>query len=529
MTALRAALFLMLACVASLGGAVIRAQDGGRIVIGSKNFTESWILAEIVAQLVEARTDIGVERRQNLGGTKICFDALRHGEIDAYVEYTGTAWAVLLQEPGPVPDPYTVFARVAQRCRSEFGLQWLGPFGLDNTYAIAVRAETAERLGLRTISDLAAHAGELRAGFSVEFFDREDGWPGLRAAYGLDFASVRNLEHGLAYEAIRSGELDVVDAYATDGKLLRYPLRLLDDDRRFFPPYDAAPLFRGDTLARHPELEPVVRELALRVPDATIQELNLRVERDAWTPARAARQFLLDSGLLQTGSAAPAGRAPTLRRDQRSFLQVLWLRRVETAKLALEHLKLTLLAVLLAALVAVPMGILATRRALFRKVALAAAGVVQTIPSLALLAFMIPLPGLGLGVTSAIAALFLYAILPILRNTYTGIVEVDRDLIEAARGLGFRDRDILWRVQLPLAARTILAGIRTSTVIGIGVATLAAFIGAGGLGQPIVSGLNLNDTNLILTGAIPAALLALLADLALARLERRLTSDRYRG
>ena len=190
--------------------------------------------------------------------------------------------------------------------------------------------------------------------------------------------------------------------------------------------------------------------------------------------------------------------------------------------LTLQHLQLSGLAVLLAILLAVPLGIAASRLPLLRRLSLGAAGVIQTVPSLALLAFMIPLPGLGLGARSAIAALVLYAVLPILRNTYTGIVEVDPDLLEAAEGMGLRPRQILTRVQLPLAVRTIMAGVRTAAVISVGVATLAAFIGAGGLGEPIVTGLELNDTDLILSGAAPAALLAVLVDLALGLLERAL-------
>ena len=194
-----------------------------------------------------------------------------------------------------------------------------------------------------------------------------------------------------------------------------------------------------------------------------------------------------------------------------------------TLDLTLRHLFLTAVAVVLAIAIAVPLGIVLTRREALAGPVLGAAGVIQTVPGLALLAFMIPLPGLGLGARSAITALFLYALLPIVRNTYAGIKEVDPDVVEAALGMGLYDRQILWRIELPLAMRTIMAGIRTSTVISIGVATLAAFIGAGGLGDPIVTGLQLNDTHLILSGAIPAALLAVAVDFALGRLERVLT------
>ncbi len=492
------------------------------IAIGSKNFTESRILAEICAQLLEDRTDLTVERRLGLGGTLVCYAALRSGDIDAYPEYTGTAWSIVLHEPGKVTDPLRCYLDVARRYRKELGLVWLEPFGLNNTYALAVPRSLAEKLGLRTISDLAAKGKDLRAGFSLEFMNRDDGWPGVREAYGLEFASVRSMEHGLAYEGIAAGQLDVIDAYATDGKLLKYDLTILRDDRSFFPPYNAAPLFRESVVEAHPEIRDVLADLAFRIDDATIQHLNYSVEEGGETFAAAARGWLVDEGLV-TGDGKSAGTRSTTPRSERGFLQVMRARGTKTLSLGWQHVQLTFIAVALAVLLGVPLGIAASRFPLLRRVSLAGAGIVQTIPSLAMLAFLIPIPGFGLGVTSAIAALFVYALLPILRNTYTGIVEVDPDLIEAARGLGLTDRQTLWRVQLPLASRTILAGVRTAAVISVGVATLAAFIGAGGLGEPIVTGLQLNDVNLILSGAVPAAVLALLVDGALGLVERYLT------
>lgn len=494
-------------------GMVLTAQEKQPVCVGSKNFTESCILAELMAQMIEAHTDIPVARRLNLGGTKICWAALRAGEIDLYADYTGTGWAIILKEEGKITDPLEAFLHVRRRYHEEYSIRWLDPFGLDNTYALAMDDATASRLGVTRISDLVPHAGKLRAGFSMEFMNREDGYPGLSRAYGLEFGSVRGLEHGLAYTAIRSGDLDVIDAYSTDGKLLRYELRILKDDRRFFPPYNAAPIVREDTLQAHPELEVVLGRLAFRLPDKVMQRLNYEVEAEGRTFATAARGFLEREGLI----AKTGGRRPSATTKRPGFFALMSRRAGETLHLTVEHVGLTLIAVLLAAAFAVPLGIAITKHQQLRRVTLGAAGVVQTIPSLALLAFMIPILGLGIG--AAIAALFLYAVLPILRNTYTGIVEVDTDLLDAARGMGMRPGQILSRVQLPLAMRTIMAGIRTSTVISVGVATLAAFIGAGGLGEPIVTGLYLDDTNLILTGAIPAALLAVLADVGLGRLE----------
>ncbi|MCA8953897.1 MAG: ABC transporter permease subunit [Planctomycetes bacterium] len=479
-------------------------------MIGSKNFTESAVLAELMAQMLEAHTELAVERRINLGGTMICWGALQAGKIDIYADYTGTGWSIVLKEPGKIADPLQAFLHVRRRYRADYDVEWLEPFGLNNTYALAMTRTRAEALGIRRISDLLAHQDEVRAGFSVEFGNREDGYRGLAAAYGLELADVRTLEHGLAYEAIRSGAVDLIDAYSTDAKLLRYDLRVLEDDRRFFPPYNAAPIVRGATLRDHPEIERALAKLAFRVDDAVATKLNYEVEVDGREVAAVARDFLVREGLLGDAVAA-IGTAG----ERRGFFARLF--SLETVGLALQHLGLTAVAVLLAALLAIPLGIWIIARPRARRIALGIAGIVQTIPSLALLVFMIPL--LGIDVKAAVAALLLYAVLPILRNTHTGITEVDPELVDAARGMGMKPGQILRRVQLPLAARTIMAGVRTSTVITIGVATLAAFIGAGGLGQPIVEGLYLNDVDLILAGAVPAALLAVVAELGLGRLE----------
>jgi osmoprotectant transport system permease protein len=515
----RARPVLVAAAMLAMWPLVRAAPQDAPVVIGSKNFTESRILGEMLALLIEAQTGLPVEHRSSLGGTLVCFAALQSGEIDLYPEYTGTAWSIVLKEPGRISDPLRTFLDVQTRYRDRYGIEWLRPFGFNNTYALAMREDRAEALGVRSISDVLPHASSLRAGFSIEFMNREDGWPGLGPFYGLELGEVRALEHGLAYEAIADGAIDLVDAYSTDGKLLRYSLRVLDDDRGFFPPYTAAPIVRADTLGTHPELREVLDQLAFRIADDAMTRLNYEVEEGGRGFNEVARQFLVSEGLLdesaQLRTDGTAGRG--------SFLSFLASRWRDTLRLGWQHIQLTLAAVALAVLLAVPLGIVVGRSRLGERIALGAAGAIQTIPSLALLAFMIAIPGLGLSARSAIVALFLYAVLPILRNTHTGLRNVDPELIDAAKGIGLTDRQVLFRVRLPLATRTIMAGIRTATVISIGVATLAAFIGAGGLGEPIVTGLYLNDTWLILSGAIPAALLALAVDHGLGRVERWLT------
>jgi len=484
--------------------------QSGPFVVGSKNFTESRILGEILAQTVAAHTDLAVEHRANLGGTLLCWKALEAGQIDAYPEYTGTAWAVVLGESGKITDPLQTFVTVQRETRRRFDVEWLDPFGFENSYALVMDESRAAELGVQSISDLAEVGGDLRAGFSVEYLNREDGWPSLRDHYGLDFAEVRGMEHALTYEALAAGEIDVLDAYTTDVKLLRYPLRVLVDDLDFYPPYHAAPAVRGASLREHPELRAALARLSFVIDEAQMVRMNHAVEVDGRAFEDVANEFLVEAGVLQ----------PEDRKGARSSTG---LSAAELVNLTLQHLWLTFIAVVLAALIAIPVGIAIARRRTAERFALGFASTMQTIPSLALLAFLITVPGLGLSTRSAVFALTLYALLPILRNTHTGLAGVAPELIDAARGMGLTERQILMRVQLPLATRTILAGVRTATVISIGVATLAAFIGAGGLGEPILTGLYLNDVSLILSGAIPAALLALAADRLLGGVERALT------
>lgn len=488
-----------------------RARAEERLVVGSKAFTESRVLGEIVAQLVEQKTGAAVERREGLGGTEIVFRALESGAIDLYPEYTGTAWAVLLGRSEPIRDPLRAWLEVTRGLEAR-GLGWRVPLGFANSYALAVSGAAARRLGLARISDLAGRR-ELRAGLSHEFLEREDGYKGLARAYGLDLGAVKGMEHGLAYEAVKSGAVDVIDCYTTDGKLLDYDLVVLEDDRRFFPPYDAALAVRGDLAARHPAAAAALEALAYRLSNDTMRELNHRAEQGGGRYAEVAREFLAREGLSY---------APSYSVAREGLPAYLWRSRGRILARAGEHVLLTAIAVLLAIAVAIPLGVALTRRRKLATWVLAAAGVIQTVPSLALLAFLIPIPGLGLGARTAVTALFLYALLPLLVSSYAGVKSVDPELVDAARGMGLTERQILRHVELPLAMRNILAGVRTATVISIGVATLAAFVGAGGLGDPIITGLQLDDIRVILSGAIPAALLAVLADAGLARLEKRL-------
>jgi len=498
----------------------VYAQEKKPVVVASKSFTESRVLSEIIAQLIEARTDIPVIRKHGLGGSLIVFTALEEGSVDIYPEYTGTAWAVVLKRKDKAPDPLRTFLEVKRELEVSHAATMLDPFGFNNTYLIAVRSDTAKKFGLQDVSDLVGLEDELRFGWSTEFLNRNDGWPGLKRVYGFKDVGVRGMEHGLAYQAVGEGSVDIIDAYSTDGKLLKYKLAFLKDDKSFFPPYQGAPVVRSETLDRYPELEALLAELAFKIPDARMQKLNYEVEEQGRAFADVAREFLTDGKFIGDETRATgdqASRGGSLWEFIRSRIPI-------TLRLVGEHLLLTGLAVVLGILVAVPLGIWLTRKESASGLVMGIAGVIQTIPSLALLAFMIPIPLLGLSMQSAVVALFLYSLLPIVRNAYTGIKEVDADVIEAGEGMGLTPRELLRHVQLPLAMPTIMAGIRTATVISIGVATLAAFIGAGGLGEPIITGLQLNSPRLIMAGAVPAALLALLADWLLGVVEKRLVA-----
>lgn len=470
---------LALAGLAALPAPSAASAAPPTVRVGSKAFTESYVLAEIVARLVERTGEARVERRFGLGGTGVVWAALTSGEIDVYPEYTGTLSRAILKDPAA-----TSAAALRARLRP-LGLVATDPLGFANTYALAVRRDTARRLGLRTISDLRRHP-ELRAAFDPGFLEREDGWPGLRRHYGLGLADVRIMEHALKYQALASGRVDLVDVFSTDGRLARDDLVLLEDDRRFFPDYAAVLVARAAVPAGLPRTWAALeRRLVGRLDAATMQRLNALVDLDGRSFAEAAAAFL----------GEPAGVAP--RRGAAR----------ELGRLTLEHLGLVGVSLTVAVLAGVPLGVLAARRRWLGQLELAGVGVLQTVPALALLTFMIPL--FGIGPAPALVALCLYALLPIVRNTYVGLVTLDPRLLEmaAAMGLGAWQR---WAwVELPLASPTILAGIKTAAVVTVGTATLAAFVGGGGYGTLIVTGLALNDVGTILAGAGPAALMAL--------------------
>jgi osmoprotectant transport system permease protein len=478
-----------LACVAVLLlGAGIAASLWLRattVVIGSKKFTESVILGEMGTQLLQ-EAGVRADHAKQLGGTQILWWALLTGEIDAYPEYTGTLRADILRDDRP-----------PEEALAEKGVRLSRSLGFANSYALGMRAPEARRRGIKTISDLKNHP-DLRYGFSEEFRNRPDGWPGLSARYGLSAGGrgPGTYDHDVAVKSVGDGELDVTDVYTTEGALRERDLVALEDDLHFFPDYEAVWVYRADLPAG---AVAQLTRLEGRLSERDMIDANARAERRE-SEARLSADLI--------GAALGVTIVPV---EESAAMRLL--------RLTGEHLFLVCVSLSAAVVVAVPLGVFAAKRPWAGAGILGVVGVFQTIPSLALLMFFIP--WLGLGAKPAIAALFLYSLLPVVRNTHAGLRDIPPGLRESAQALGLPPSAVLRLVELPLASRSILAGIKTAAVINVGTATLGALINAGGYGQPILSGIRLGDTGLILQGAIPAALMALAVQGLFTLIERR--------
>lgn len=471
-------------------------QAAPALQVGSKRFTESYVLGEIATQTLSGQ-GIAAVHRQGLGNTAILAAALQQGQIDLYPEYTGTIVRELLKRESP-GDARASLAQINAWLKP-LGLKAAVPLGFNNSYALAMRESDAARLGIATLSELAAKAPALKPGLSHEFIARADGWPALQRAYGIRLAAGAGLDHGLAYQALAGGQVDLIDVYTTDAQLARQPVRVLRDDRGFFPRYDAVLLMRAAVD------EQPLQALAGRLPEADMIRLNAAAELEGRPFADVAR------GFLQARPAAEVGEGFTAR-----------LLAPDLGRLLRQHLVLVLASLALAVAVAVPLGVAAHRLPRLAAPVMAVTGLMQTLPSLALLAFLIALVG-RIGFLPALLALFVYALLPIVRNTHAGLQAVPAGLPQAALALGMTRGQALRAVELPLALPTLLAGVKTAAVTNVGTATVAAFVGAGGLGERIVAGLAVNDSTLMLAGALPAAVLAVIVQLGFDALERRFT------
>jgi osmoprotectant transport system permease protein len=466
-----------------LGGLFAGRLSGGSpvIVLGSKKFTESCVLAELAKRSVE-QAGFRVEHRQGMGGTIVLWEALRQGSITAYPEYTGTIQEEILTKRSPAPSLETLRQEM-----SVYGVGVTGELGFNNTYALVMARTKANQLEIEKISDLSKYP-ELRLGLTHEFLGRRDGWAPLQNQYGLNMPNVRGIDHTLGYLALLNGEIDVKDAYTTDAKIDENNLLVLADDLKFFPQYRAVFLFRLDT---PPRAIQALRQLEGSLDEARMIRLNQIAEQS--------KDYALPADLYfkRTGGARNvSGPEPLVRK---------------LARWTIRHMMLVGVSLIAAIVIGIPLGIYATRPGLTSELILGMASLIQTVPALALLALLVPIPFLGISPITAIVALFLYGLLPIVRNTATGLRDIPPQIRDAAEVLDLKPRTRLLKIFLPLASPSILAGIKTSAIISIGSATLAALIGAGGYGEPIISGLNLNDHTTILEGAIPAALMGIAA------------------
>jgi osmoprotectant transport system permease protein len=453
------------------------AQD---ITVGSKKFTESVILGEIAGHVLRD-AEIAVTHSREIGGTRVLWEALRKGDIDIYPEYTGTITQELLKGTDTHTMPLMRAALAKQ------GIRMTAPLGFNNTYAIGVKRQTATRYGLKKLSDLRRHA-DISLGFSNEFLDRGDGWPALRLKYRLPQRKIRGLDHDLAYRGLAAGSIDGIDVYTTDAEIAYYDLVLLEDDQRHFPVYKAVFLYRADLADRAPGAATALARVEGRIDAPRMSAMNGDVK------LRKQAESSVAAGFVKRELNIVATTAET------GFLQRLWL----TTR---DHLVLVVLSLGAAIVVAIPLGIAAARFSRAGQIILGVVAIIQTIPSLALFVFMIPL--LGIGGPPAVVALFLYSLLPIVRNTHTGLRGIDPAILESADAIGLTPGARLRIAEIPLAMRSVMAGIKTAAVINVGTATLGALIGAGGYGQPILTGIRLDDVGLILEGAVPAAVLAL--------------------
>lgn len=472
---------------------VVAQASKGEVIVGSKSFTESAILGEMLSLLAE---DAGykVTHRENLGGTGLVWNSLRVGDIDIYPDYTGTIAKTILKHES---------LRAEKAIRdglAELDVVMSASLGFENSYEIGMKSSTAKQHQINTISDLQDHP-EFRFGFGTEFMDRQDGWPGLQKRYKLPQTRIRGLEHALGYRAVSGDVIQAKDVYGTDANINQFKIRVLDDNLDFFPEYSCVVLYRADLKERAPEFVKAVHRLEGKIDTDSMIEMNTMVDVKDATVHRVANNFLATQ--LKVGQVIPEPTqfesvVATVARILRSTLQ---------------HLLMVVISLALAIVVAVPLGVVAAKRPDLEHVILTSAEVIQTIPGLALLVMLIgPLGLIGLntvGPIPAIIALFLYSLLPIIRNTFTGIHDIPNSMRESADALGLTPSARLWQIELPLASRLILAGIKTTAVINVGYATLGGLIGAGGYGEPILQGLYRNSTPKMLEGAIPAALLAL--------------------
>jgi osmoprotectant transport system permease protein len=447
--------------------------------VGSKSFTEPVILGEMIRMLAE---DAGVTagHSMRMGDTSKTWNGLRSGALNVYVEYTGTLFKELFAGRD------LTLEQLKEELASD-GILMSRPLGFSNNYALGMKEEKAAELKIRTISDLRGHP-DLRLGVSHAFLERGDGWHGLKTYYKLPFATPPGMEHTLSYKGLGTS-LDVMDVFTTDAEIKAFGVRVLEDDGKFFPKYEAVLLYRADLARKHPEAVRAILKLEGKIDNETMIALNSRVNTDREAEAAVAAAFLEE----RLGVRVKAAHETAWHR--------LW-------RMTWEHLLLVVGSLVPAIAVAVPLGVVAARRPLLGQLILGLVSVVQTFPALALLSVLILLMR-SVGTGPAVVALFVYSLLPIVRNTVTGLQDIPLPIRESAEALGLSAWDRLTLIEMPMAARSILAGVKTAAVINVGFATLGGLVAAGGYGSAIIAGLDKNDAGLLLLGAVPAVIMAL--------------------
>lgn len=477
--------------------------ESNKIQIGSKSFTESVILGEVLTHLARS-TGVEVEHRAELGGTQILWQALQAGDIDAYVDYTGTIREELLSD----------VLKQGVEVRSERDMQeqmakkqviMSEHLGFNNTYALGMRDSIANAKNISKISDLLNHQ-DLEFGISDEFMERKDGWKQLATKYRFPKFDVKTMDHNLAYRGLERNSIQVTDLYTTDAEIEYYRLRVLEDNKGFFPTYYAVVLMRSDLKDRFPKVVDALLSIVGKIDSSAMTAMSANVRLDRKLETNVAAEFLNEKLNLNV---------PLAQVDASAEWRRFFWRLATTTK---EHLFLVLVSLGLAILSAIPLGVFAAKNEHAGNFILSIVGVIQTLPSMALLVFMIPL--FGLGAVPAIAALFFYSLLPIVRNTYAGLTQIPTPTRESAEVIGLPSSARLKLIELPLAMPSILAGVKTAAVINVGTATIGALIGAGGYGAPILTGIRLSSISLILQGAIPAALMAVLVQYLFSWFER---------
>lgn len=476
------------------------------VTIGGKVFTEQSILVDLLAQLLEDH-QIAVIKKKNLGGTLVAFEALKKNDLDIYVEYSGTSYHSIFKQKDILSQEETF--NFLKKEFSKNNIYSFPSLGFSNSYALVSKINNP----YNQISDLKIDSKKYSIAFEHELLTRPDGFPEFSKTYDLEFKKVSSMNVGLMYQAVHQGQVDFGIGYTTDGRNKAFEMKIIKDDLRFFPQYFASILVHEKALKAYPELKKILSGLNNKISAEEMTEMNYLVDVKKMSPLKVTRNFLQKKKLIKSSEN---------NLDIMSENYLIKNSALLFSKLK-EHLYICIYALLFTFFFGFIFGIAAYWNQRIKQFVFILVNIFQTVPSLALFGFLIPF--LGIGFKPSLIALVMYALLPLVHNVYTGLSEVDKDIIQSFKAIGMNRWQILTKIQIPMALPTLSAGLRTSTVIIIGTATIAAFIGAGGLGELIFQGISSMDHRLILLGAIPAALLALIADFLIYSLCRFLTSQ----